>query len=228
MSTNKDIWHIRNQALDAISNDLKAENDALLEVFALIDMAIDQFNSEIQKDDVQFAYVCGHTLIKAKRFALGCYSLVLDGLAQEAGALFRPLVETLEQLTYYSQDRNRVQKAIDGKLPPAGKIAQVVESELHDIRKFLNDHASHFSFKEDSIQPRYRPYNGVDLKTNILQLYTITLFVANEATKCLLIINKVDDDLVEAGRKCEREAMAILPISLPIPGSQPSDLPHVG
>jgi hypothetical protein len=41
------------------------------------------------------------TLVKAKNLALGSYSLVLDGLGQEAGALMRPMIEYAELLAYF-------------------------------------------------------------------------------------------------------------------------------
>jgi hypothetical protein len=36
------VWHIRDQALLAISGDLKEENNSLLEALALIDMGIER------------------------------------------------------------------------------------------------------------------------------------------------------------------------------------------
>lgn len=67
-----------------------------------------------------YARVCGLTLLKAKHLALGAYSLILDGLGQEAGALLRPFIEYTELLTYFRKFPSKVDAAIKGKLPSAG------------------------------------------------------------------------------------------------------------
>jgi hypothetical protein len=61
---------------------------------------------------------------------LGVYSLMLDGLGQEAGALLRPLIETLELLVYLRLEPARIDQAIEEKLPSAGQIAKKIEGEF--------------------------------------------------------------------------------------------------
>jgi hypothetical protein len=80
---------VRNQALAALRDDLNQENEILERCFALFDECIERFYSlESNRDsNERFALICGQTLVKARRLALGSYSLLLDGLVLQAGAL---------------------------------------------------------------------------------------------------------------------------------------------
>jgi hypothetical protein len=91
------------------------------------------------------------TLVKARNYALGLYSLSLDGLGQEAGALLRPLVEAYEVLVYFRLDPSRASKATDDKLPSAGEIAKAISGRFKDLREYLNENASHFAFSPQSM-----------------------------------------------------------------------------
>ncbi len=207
-----DIWLIRNQAMSAIASDLKAENDTLLEALALMDMGIEQLLAQAKGSSEQFAIVCCHTLIKAKRYALACYSVCLDGFAQEAGALYRPLVETWEQLIFYAQDPTRTQLAMDERLPSAGEIARAIGSELQGLRTYLNWNASHFSFREESLQSMQNAYNGEQLKTNLRVLYTTIWLTAREAASCLQTIGDLDDSFIAAINNSQEHGLKIFHI----------------
>ena len=68
------------------------------QLFGLADDCVDAY--EAQAPDL-YSTVCGLATLKAKNLAHGMYSLMLDGLAQEAGALARPFIEYTELLTYF-------------------------------------------------------------------------------------------------------------------------------
>jgi hypothetical protein len=91
------------------------------------------------------------TLLKAKNLAIGAYSLVLDGLAQEAGALMRPFVEYVELLTYFKRYPERVEDAVSNDLPSAGQRAKAVAGSYKEFREHLNHHASHSSYSHYSL-----------------------------------------------------------------------------
>jgi hypothetical protein len=175
-------------ANEDLNSRFKSENETLLDAFTLIDRCIQRLFTVGEKENDRFALVCCHTLIKARRYAFGCYSLCMDGLAQEAGALLRPLIETWEQLIFYHQEPKRVELALENKLPQAGEIAKKIGSELKGLRDYLNKNASHFSFEPDTLQPMAITYDGENLKVNIRVLFTILWMTAREAAECLLAL----------------------------------------
>ncbi len=186
-----DLWKTREEALAALEGPLRQEAAMLQDVFALTDECI----AHLLTQDTKFTRVCAITMIKARNLELGCYSLALDGLAQEGGALFRLVVETLELLTYFWKDPARVDKAIEGNLPPAGKIAQKIEGNLKGLREFLNTHASHFSFTYESLQHiadfQYfdwkvtQPHNDNVLRQNLLFIFLTLLSIVKTGACCL-------------------------------------------
>ena len=153
------MWATRRDADVALRGALKPYADLLHEAFQAIDTA----GGRLEGLDGPFGRVCALVLIKARNLALGCYSLSLDGLAQEAGALFRPLIESLELLTYLRLDPRRIREALDGKLPKAGEIASKIEGKFKELREFLNTHASHLSLSPEAM------FHLVDLKSGRLR-----------------------------------------------------------
>jgi len=147
-----ELWNVRNLAQEDLNSRFKNENETLLDAFTLINKCIQRLFGVGEKENDRFTLVCCHTLIKARRYALGCYSLCIDGLAQEAGALFRPFIETWEQLIFYHQELKRMELALENRLPQAGEIAKKIGSELKGLRDYLNKNASHFSFEPDTLQ----------------------------------------------------------------------------
>lgn len=99
------IWSTRNQSEEALSKSLFTEANAIEQGFILLDNLINQFES---KSCELYCRTCGLTLLKAKNLCLGIFSLSLDGLAQEAGALLRPAIECFELLDYFYADPERV------------------------------------------------------------------------------------------------------------------------
>jgi hypothetical protein len=130
---------------DNFKNQLFLIEESLL----VIDSCIDLFNKNVIYN--QFNEVCGFTVVKAKFCILGILSLILDGFAQEAGALLRPLMEYIELLNYFRLDPNRIIKVYDKSLPSAGNIAKLVNGNFKKLREHLNENASHSSYSEDSL-----------------------------------------------------------------------------
>jgi hypothetical protein len=209
-----DLWATREEALAALKCSLSQEAEILQDAFALMDTCITQLLAR----DTKYTRVCAITMIKARNLELGCYSLALDGLAQEGGALLRLVVETLELLIYFWKDPIRVDEAIEGNLPSAGKIAQKIEGNFKGLRDFLNSHASHFSFTYESLQhiadlqnldwKVKQPHNDNVLRQNLLFIFLTLLYVVKMGACCLSIENPLSsvfadsiDNLQEKGFK---------------------------
>lgn len=192
-----DLWSVRNQALEEIEGELQPEKEALEDEFALMDKCIERLFSDAKDGNERFALVCLHTLVKARRYALGCYSICLDGLHVEGGALFRPLIETWEQLAFYQQEPESIEFALENKLPSAGEIGKKIQSQLKGLRDYLNTHASHFTFEPDSLQPMAMYYDRESLRTSIRVLNSVTHLTTVEAAKCLSVINQLDQSLID-------------------------------
>src|SRR5574340_1572824 len=115
-------WTTRTEAvayLEASHGDRLA---VLSRIFELIDLSIDAYESRSGFD--VYARICGLTLLKARHLAVGAYSLILDGLGQEAGALIRPFIEYSELLTYFRKFPEMAERAAENDLPKAGKSAR--------------------------------------------------------------------------------------------------------
>lgn len=130
--------------MELLDSDFSERAEVLEKTFSLIDECIDLYQLKAETDD--FHKMCGLALVKAKHLALGAYSLILDGLGQEAGALLRPFIEYFELLVYFRMDPSRVQQAIDDRLPSAGKRAELIEGSFKKFRAHLNQHASHSAY----------------------------------------------------------------------------------
>lgn len=197
------LWNTRNQALSALEDKLRSEAEILHTTFALLDESIECF----QAVNTPFARVCVFTIIKARNLALGTYSLTLDGLGQEVGALLRPFIETLELLIFFRQEPARVELAIDNKLPKAGETAKSIKGEFHELRNHLNSHASHFGFTFDSLRHLIdisatdinwkltQQHNTLVLQANMTSLFAFLLRLVIETANCLAVASILDDDL---------------------------------
>lgn len=188
-----ELWGTRNSALQLLAGEFAPQAKAIEDLFLVIDECIELFDNKATSDE--FCRVCGLSLTKARNQALGIYGLILDGLGQEAGALMRPFIEFHELLTYFRLDPIRVQQALANKLPPAGKIAQIISGPFREFREHLNSHASHSSFSEhsmghliDSHQLKIRkeqPMLPKVLFRNMGDFFVQFLLLAYEAVNCL-------------------------------------------
>lgn len=116
-----------------------------------------------------FFYFCGCTLAKGYCLCLGDYSLGLDGLSWEAGALRRALLEVIERLHWLKNDPSRARKLDVDRSNRTGKIARSTGSPFQDARSYLSETASHFV-----------------LSTEVVNLLT------DSATGYLLVVPKFD------------------------------------
>lgn len=196
------IWSVREKSLIWLNNDLQQEARVIQEGFDYIDKIVDILqNISIQERDSQkgvFCRICMLTLSKFNRLLLGSYSLMLDAIAQEAGALLRPIIETYELLVYFRQDISRIDEVLNDKLPSAGIIGERISGDFKKLRGYLNDNASHFSFKPESlrhlfdhkaqVQPSPSHSLSVFLK-NITIINAFQIFMLVEAINCLYTID---------------------------------------
>lgn len=150
-----DLWKARTDALAYLSSNRQSQAKVLENLFEVIDQCIDAYESRSGTDT--YARVCGLTLLKAKHLAVGTYSLILDGLAQEAGALIRPFIEYTELLTYFRTFPEKVDRAADNNLPKAGERARAIDGIYKGFRSHLNVHASHSSYSHYSLSHLLEP-----------------------------------------------------------------------
>jgi len=185
---------------------------ALVEdTFRITDEIIELFDS--RQVDNSYARACGFTLAKARNLELGCLSLVLDGLGQEAGALMRPLLEAHELLVYFRIEPSGVERALRGHLPPAGEIAKRIKGQFHDFRKHLNEHASHFGFSTYSLMHlldgkelkirTVQPMLRLVLRRNLRDLWLNMILLLFEAFQCLEARSEYQQYLERIGLKIE-------------------------
>lgn len=147
-ATKLPLWRARTEALTFLRRERAAQIEVVEQLFGLADECVDAY--EMQSDDL-YCRVCGLTTLKAKNLALGMYSLTLDGLAQEAGALARPFIEYTELLTYFRTLPEAVADALAGELPSAGMRAKKIGGIYQPFREHLNEHASHSSYSSHSL-----------------------------------------------------------------------------
>jgi hypothetical protein len=195
------IWSAREKSTKWLNDELKPEGEIFQKGIDYLGDFVKLFEkigqSEGESETVQFCRISSITLAKFSHLLLGCYSLMLDGLAQESGALLRPLIETYELLIYLRQDKSRINQVIEGKLPRAGVIGKKISGDYQNLREYLNDNASHFSYKMDSVRHLFddnikiQPVPNHSLKvfrTNIQLLNAFQVFILFEAVNCLFAI----------------------------------------
>lgn len=210
------LWSTRRQAEHSL-------NEGLAPFAALLDeafVALDDCIGRLERLDQPLGRVCALVLIKARNLALACYSLSLDALAQEAGALFRPFLECLELITYFRLDPGRINEALEDRLPKAGVIAQRVEGKFKGLRDYLNAHASHLSVSPEAMAHlidfragRLRPvqsFNQGVLRANLVTLLAVSIWLAIEAVNCMSVgEGKVDETLAARVDDLKRRAFAL-------------------
>jgi hypothetical protein len=143
------LWRARTEALTHLENNRAEQTQVLDTLFAQIDRCIDVYEASANTNT--YARICGLTVLKAKNLAIGAYSLILDGLAQEAGALLRPFIEYAELLTYLKRFPEKANNAASNDLPSAGERAKAINGSFKQFRDYLNQHASHSSYSHYSL-----------------------------------------------------------------------------
>ena len=136
----------------------------------------------------------------------------------EAGALARTLLEAWELLIYFYQKPDRIEEAIEERLPPAGEIAKAIDDELHNdldlkgLRNHYNKVSSHISFREEAYVPMNMGYNREMLKTDMRSLFALMLHIAMNAAYCLSVINQIDNKLRDKIRLLLQDGFRIFEI----------------
>ena len=144
------FWATREQALSVLDGEMAEARRILERFFLVLTESVNRHNLRRNKQKESFLY--GLLIAKARRLLLASYSLILDGIGQETGALLRPTIECLELLVYFNQDPSRIEEALENRFPKAGIIAQRIDSGLRGLRGYLNKHASHIKLEGVSIQ----------------------------------------------------------------------------
>ncbi len=199
------LWETRSSSLELLESNLKVEADAVNQAFQILDTCILLFSNAVQANS--FVQICGITAVKGRHLALGCFSLSLDGLGQEAGALVRPLIETIELLVYFREDPKRCEQALNGTLPSAGQIGKQIQGKFKRMRDHYNINASHFSFNDYSVQhlidwkkvtfKSSQLVNESTLKRNLDALFWFLIMLSAQATNCLHDAKIITDESIQ-------------------------------
>jgi hypothetical protein len=186
------LWRARSDALTFLRRQRPSQIEAIELLFELADQCIDAYESQ---SGHLYSRVCGLTTLKAKNLAFGIYSLTLDGLAQESGALIRPFIEYAELLTYFRMLPEAVIDAMSGELPNAGTRAKKVAGIYKSFREYLNQHASHSSYSSYSLahltDPRTKRFRKLQvmhpmvLERNLGDFALQFVLMLREAVLCL-------------------------------------------
>jgi hypothetical protein len=203
-------WFTRTQSLAWLDNELRQEGEILQEGFDYLESFGELFqkisDSEGESQTGQFCRICAVTLAKFSHLLLGCYSLSLDALAQEAGALLRPLIETYELLVYFRQDISRINEVLEDRLPSAGAIGKKISGDYQDLREYLNSNASHFSYKMESVRHLFEKNARVRLvpthtlrvlRVNLTLINAFQVFILIELVNCLFVIDYDASELAD-------------------------------
>jgi hypothetical protein len=144
-----ELWISRTEALEYLQAKHPSRLAVIKQTFELFDANIDALQSA--PGAPSYSATCAVALLKAKNLAHGAFSLILDGLGQEAGALLRPMIEYAELLTYFRLHPEMVERALTGNLPSAGERAKAISGIYKHFREYLNENASHSSFGDASV-----------------------------------------------------------------------------
>ncbi|MEN9524017.1 MAG: hypothetical protein RL536_86 [Candidatus Parcubacteria bacterium] len=205
------LWQARQKSLEWLTTELVEQNSLVDTGFEILDTCIVLLNqqSRTSNDELngKFARVVNITLAKSRNLLLGSYSLMLDALAQEAGALLRLILEAYELLIYFRLEPLRVDQAIDGKLPSPGNIAKKIDGKFKGLRDYLSTHASHISFGYESAKHLLN-YPTSDIKAiqsqsidvfknNLSTLNAVQILVVAEAIRCLDVVENTPEALLK-------------------------------
>ncbi|MDF2891790.1 MAG: hypothetical protein K0R80_2157 [Clostridia bacterium] len=202
------MWETREVSIKSLKTVLKVEADIIFEGFELIERISDLLDNLL--NPTSFSRVANLVLVKGSNLCQGIFCLVIEGLGQEAGALLRPTIESIELLCYIEKRPDRVEQILSDKKPSVGEIAKEIEGHFHDLRKHLNTHASHLSIsfeamnhlidfeKEQFVVKKKQGYSEKSLKANLRSLFSMLFFLCYEGTLCLNNCGELSDDIAIA------------------------------
>jgi hypothetical protein len=217
MKTPMSVWNTRHEAERSTSAELQPEADCLQALFNLVDECIQR----LWAVDRPFGRVTAMVATKARNLALGCYTMAMDGLAQESGALLRPFIEALELLVYLRLDPARVDEVIGSNRPSAGTIAKRIAGEFQALRGHLNVHASHVSLTLDSMRHlldldsgqlrTIQRHRDAVLRHNLHLLFAMFTRVAIECVNCVSVAEEsIAHDLADRVEAQKRRGLELI------------------
>lgn len=142
------LWTTRESALQALRTDLARECELLDRAFQQLEYFAQRLGDF--RPETPFTRITALVAVKARNLAQASYSLVLDGLGQESGAIVRVWLEANELLGYIRRDPERTSQIVEGNLPKAGARAKLIDSAMQPVRTALSNTAAHFSFETES------------------------------------------------------------------------------
>jgi hypothetical protein len=194
----------------------------------LLDRAFQQLEYFAQrlgdiKPETPFTRITAVVTAKARNLAQACYSLVLDGLGQESGAIVRVWVEATELLVYIRSNPERTSQVLEGKLPSAGERAKLIGSATQKVRTALSKTAAHFGFEADSwlhiVDVRTgRVRTRQEFKQDVLQenfgtIFALLAWTIKEAALCLNVARgTIEAGVVRQMDQLRREGLALFHI----------------
>lgn len=210
------LWEARRAAERALRESLRDYSELFECVFRQLHAAA----LRLAGQDTTFGRVCALAVIKSANLAQGCYSLSLDGLAQESGALFRPLIEALEMLRYLRESPVHINEAIEGRLPLAGEISRSINGKFQFLRNWLNAHASHLSlnpaatahlidFSKSEIRV-IQPFNERVLQQNLRILLAVLSSLNLEAASCIAYTKAEAADVADIAEQTHKRSFQLI------------------
>ncbi len=211
---------IRNQALEDLENSLKSEYETLVHAFELLDICIEQFCNAAEENENEgqhiLAVACCQTLVKARAYALGCYSACLDGFHHQVSALLRPLAEALDLMIYFRQDPTRahfVHPKYQEDMLAAGYVTEAIGETLKSLRNYLKYFVSHVSLQLESWVAIERSYSQEILKADMRALFSTIWMIARQAAECLSEMGRLDDHLSDLLDYAQQRGLAVFQLA---------------
>jgi hypothetical protein len=225
------MWETRQQALAATESELRTEARLLDTALRLLDRGIESIASKSSQDNYASVVVI---LVKAKHLGTATFSLALDSLGQEAGALARVWIEALELLRYLALDPTRVQEVFEQRLPSPGAIGRKIDGQAQALRTLFNESASHFNFDVRSVIHIVNPetqavrtapeFKVHVLRANMAVVYWFLHFTLVEALVAMGVAGIPNEEFASLVDDLKTIAQDVFPIPSaqqgPVPGQQ--------
>jgi hypothetical protein len=218
------LWTCREQGITALADELRPIADRLDSAFERVSEVVEYFEKFLTKDSAA-ACVCALVTIKGHNLGQGCYSLALDGLGQESGAMLRPLMECIETLEYLRVVPDAVDEALEGKLPNAGVRARRISSIFHRLRAYLNEHAAHLDVTTVAMKhlvdlregcfKTVQKHSPLVLEQNLASLFMFVSALQQQATLCFVWCARGTypiccESLLNKSEECHRAGYALV------------------
>ena len=213
------LWITRDSALQALRTGMVRESEILDKAFQQLEYFAQRLGSI--RPETPFNRISALAAAKARNLAQACYSLVLDGLGQESGAIVRVWTEATDLLVYIRLDPSRAAQVLEGRFPSAGERAKVIGSSTQKVRTALSKTASHLGgFETDSWlhmvnertgQVRTRQEFRQDImRQNLGTTFALLVWTIREAALCLQTARGfVEAGVVQQMRQLSSEGIAL-------------------